>query len=319
MISVIVPIYNSEKTITRCVKSIQNQTYKNIEIILVDDGSIDNSLKMCKEFAKTDHRIKIIQKNNGGVSSARNIGIESAEGEYIMFCDADDYVSPNWCSILEKTIKKNLNSWIVSNIYIVDNKGIINSKCSNNDMIKLSYFDIFKMGISAYSCNKIYRRDIISKYVIRFREDCSFSEDVEFNVKYCLTCNDIVYIKEPLYYYVNNSESLTHKYYPNTFEHHLFSYTIRLKLISEEELKDYCDIWLYRFYYMLENVFDKRNQMSFFAKMNYNQKMINTTEFKHCLNHAAGKTVNVKERIVLNSGNYYLFWLLQRLIKKISS
>ena len=92
LISIIIPVYNVEKYLKECVDSVRKQTYKNLEIILIDDGSKDNSGKLCDELAKEDNRIKVIHKENGGLSDARNVGIENATGEYIQFIDSDDFV-----------------------------------------------------------------------------------------------------------------------------------------------------------------------------------------------------------------------------------
>ena len=100
LISVIVPVYNVEKYLNKCIDSIINQTYKNLEIILVDDGSQDSSGKICDEYTKKDNRIKVIHKENGGVSSARNIGLNNATGEWIAFIDADDWVDEEYLQTL---------------------------------------------------------------------------------------------------------------------------------------------------------------------------------------------------------------------------
>lgn len=105
LISVVVPIYNVEKYIEKCIDSIINQTYTNLEIILVDDGSPDKCGKICDEYAKRDKRIKVIHKENGGVSSARNIGLDNLNGEYVTFIDADDYISNNYCEELLNALK----------------------------------------------------------------------------------------------------------------------------------------------------------------------------------------------------------------------
>ena len=107
LITILVPFYNVEKYITQCIESIINQTYKNLEIILIDDGSTDNSLKICKEFQKNDSRINVIKKKHEGVSSSRNIGIKIAHGEYIMFIDSDDFVSKNFVKELYSAVLKN--------------------------------------------------------------------------------------------------------------------------------------------------------------------------------------------------------------------
>lgn len=105
VISVIVPIFNAAETIHKCFVSIQAQTYSNLEIILVDDGSVDNSGAICDEFSLVDDRVRVIHKKNGGVSSARNAGIDLATGELIMFVDADDWLDPNLCAALLSTMK----------------------------------------------------------------------------------------------------------------------------------------------------------------------------------------------------------------------
>ena len=107
LISVIVPIYNVEKYLQKCVDSIINQTYKNLEIILVDDGSPDNCPKMCDDYAEKDSRIKVVHKENGGLSDARNVGMEVATGEYVSFIDSDDYISLDFYETLLETIVDN--------------------------------------------------------------------------------------------------------------------------------------------------------------------------------------------------------------------
>ena len=123
-ISVIIPVYKVEKYLSYCVNSVINQTYTNLEIILVDDGSPDNCPKMCDELAKTDKRIKVLHKQNGGLSSARNAGIDIATGEYISFVDSDDTINPQTLEILHKLIKDDnadisMSSW--KKVYDISN------------------------------------------------------------------------------------------------------------------------------------------------------------------------------------------------------
>lgn len=105
-ISIIVPVYNVEKSVGRCVESIIAQTFKNIEILLIDDGSIDDSGTICDKYALKDARVKVIHKKNGGVGSARNVGLDNAIGKYVMFCDSDDYVEPTWCEKMYNSIEE---------------------------------------------------------------------------------------------------------------------------------------------------------------------------------------------------------------------
>lgn len=104
-ISVIIPVYNAEKTLNRCLNSIIAQDFKDFEVLLVDDGSTDDSGKICDEYAAKDDRFKVFHKKNGGASSARNIGLDNAKGEYITFCDADDYTEANWLDVFISNIK----------------------------------------------------------------------------------------------------------------------------------------------------------------------------------------------------------------------
>lgn len=114
MISIIVPIYNAEKYLNRCITSLLQQTYSNIEILLIDDGSTDHSLEICRKYR--DSRIRVISKQNEGVSATRNLGIELAKGEYIMFCDADDFVEKEWCEWHLWGIEKYPDAFICSDL-----------------------------------------------------------------------------------------------------------------------------------------------------------------------------------------------------------
>lgn len=122
-----------------------------------------------------------------------------------------------------------------------------------------------------------------------------------------------MFIDEKLYAYVQNGDSIMHRYYSNYFELHLPLFWCRVPLISSENIAEYCDIWLYQFITMLQNVFDRRNEQSFFEKMKYNQRMINTEEFRFCVNNASGKKENPLMLKLLRKGNYYLYWTVERL------
>lgn len=314
-ISVIVPVYKVEKYIHRCVDSILAQTFTDFELILVDDGSPDNCGAICDEYAARDPRIHVIHKKNGGLSSARNAGLDIAQGEYIMFCDSDDYVAPDWCEWLLKTVCSFPNSFIVSNLWKVWGDIQQPYQPVSTHVHNTSYFTIYKYGLSAYAVNKIYSADVIKKHHLQFDEACYFAEDVEFNSMYCSFCSDCIYIAKPLYYYVDTSDSIMNRYRENLFELHLPLFNVRLPLISESDLGEYCDIWLYQFLQLSNNVFDSHNSMSFLEKLRYNHKMINTKELKFCLAHASGKNENPLVLNILRTHNYYLFWFFNQLVK----
>lgn len=319
-ISIIVPIYNSEKYVQRCVESILKQTFASFELILVDDGSTDKSPSICDNMAKQDDRIKVIHKRNGGVSSARNVGIDISNGKYIMFCDSDDYVATDWCEILFRMIENSPNAWCVSNICRVTTSGKIEKHMAHEFVDEISehnidYFRIYEMGLSGYTVNKIYRLDVLREKKIRFNEDRDLGEDAEFNIKYFESCDEIKFYKRALYYYTDNPEGAMKKYRPNIFELNLSLFWERVPFIEKAELGTFCDNWIYRFIHMFDEVFDIKNKMSFIEKMRYNQHMMNSKEFRFCVQNAEGKNENPKIMKILSLHNYYLFWVFQNAVK----
>lgn len=157
--SVIVPIYNREKSIKKCVDSILRQSEKDFELILVDDGSTDNSLKICKDFEKTDNRIIVIHKENGGVSSARNAGIDVARGKYVVFVDSDDYVDNNYLEILSSKDADLVISGVI--FESTQNKfDLLNEFALLDEKLIVDFFNQY---YSLQCCSKKYDRNIIKK------------------------------------------------------------------------------------------------------------------------------------------------------------
>ena len=314
-ISIIVPVYNVEKYLRRCLDSILAQTYTDYEIILVNDGSTDGSLSICEEYARANGKIKIVSKENGGISSARNAGIREAAGKYIMFCDSDDYVHKTWCERLVRTAERHPEALIACDVAFAEpGKGEEDKIIEKTGEIALSYLDLFKLGVSPYSCNKIFRTEIIKDIDLLFDENRRFGEDVGFVVEYCKHCSEIYFISEKLYYYVQVDGSLMHRYYPNLLELHLDLFYCRTVLMNKDELKDYCDIWVYTFYNLLDNVFDERNtEMSFVQKMNFNRRMVKTPQFMFCVDNASGKNESPRFMKLLRKHNYDLIWLFKKI------
>ena len=184
LVSIIVPVYNVEKYIERCIESIINQTYKNLEIILVDDGSIDKSINICKKYSKIDNRIVIIEQENKGVSSARNTGIKNSHGDFIGFVDPDDFIEPNMYKILiNNVLKYNCNVGVcgVRNIEDITGKLIEETiqqedKILNNEEFWKKLLNGKDMPSSVW--NKIFKRDIIKD--IMFDENMKIGEDFKW-------------------------------------------------------------------------------------------------------------------------------------------
>lgn len=230
-ISIIVPIYNSSMYLDRCLKSIINQTYSNIEILLIDDGSTDNSLEICNQFAIKDKRIKVFHKENNGVSAARNDGIEYSTGDYIAFIDSDDYLELDMYDRMMKINDKFDCDIVMCDCYKESsfNKEIfshnIRSGHYDRSMLIKEYFPTLLMTNSVdypatiSNCVCLFKKDVIIKNNIRYEVGIRFSEDLLFGSKYMYYANSFYYMKhECLYHYVMNQNSVTHTYYKNKWE-----------------------------------------------------------------------------------------------------
>lgn len=316
-VSVIVPVYNVETYLRNCIDSILAQTFDDFELILVDDGSPDGCPAICDEYARIDSRVKVIHKSNGGLSSARNTGMSVAMGEYILFCDSDDYVSPLWCEKMIDVARKYPTSFISCElIKTAPESHITFEEVVDNHPVALSYFELYKRGLSGYVCNKIYRSYILRENGIVFDEKCFYAEDVAFNVSYCRCCNECVVITDCLYAYVQNPESIMHKYRSNLLELYLPLFKMRLPVIAKDDVCDYCDNWLYYFITLFDNVFDKRNSdMKFWRKLAYNAKIMHSDEIKFCFENATWKNESAILKKVLRTRNYFLYYTFSRMIK----
>ena len=203
-ISVIVPVYKTEGLLDRCVESIVGQTYKNLEIILVDDGSPDNCPAMCDGWAEKDSRIRVIHKENGGVSSARNAALDIATGDYIGFVDSDDWIEPEmYLSLIQKISESGKNIALCS-YYAVEISGErYECRCVADKEVldKEDYFRFIVLGgDGGYIWNRLYRADIVKE--VRFDEDIWYSEDLLFNFKTAQKSNGAAVLDKAEYNYV---------------------------------------------------------------------------------------------------------------------
>lgn len=210
-ISVIVPVYNAEKYLIRCIDSILIQSFPNFELLLIDDGSKDSSGQICDEYATKDSRVRVFHKENGGVSSARNFGLDNANGNYICFIDADDWIESNY---LEYILPVDGEDMVICS-FMCDSTEVfyLSDKVRDKfDIGRSLHVLIDHMAICAPWC-KIMCRDIIEKNHIRFDVNVSAGEDVLFICDYFSTClNKIRTISRPLYhYYISNTGSLSNK------------------------------------------------------------------------------------------------------------
>lgn len=210
VISIVIPVYKVEKYLDRCVESLVKQSYKNLEIILVDDGSPDNCPKMCDDWAKKDGRIKVVHKQNGGVSSARNEGIKIATGDFITFVDSDDYLTEDF-SLALKTFNKELD--IVCVPYFEERETDKIMHIPHISMLKKSIIDIHKYKVEAqfYNsiCFKIFNTNYIKSNNIQLDTQIHFGEDLKFSLNSLYNTEKFEFLGIPYYVYCRNGESAT--------------------------------------------------------------------------------------------------------------
>lgn len=243
-VSVIVPLYNVEKYMKKSIDSIRNQTYKNIEIILVDDGSPDNCGQIADYYAKLDNRISVIHKENGGLFSARNAGLKISTGDYIMFVDSDDWIEKNMIEEMLRKYHDDSIDLVICNY----NKIYENYSQTNYLNFKEEIIDVKKIGLDQYLytyffnyrhgdevCNKLYKAEIIKKNNIYFEPNNEiFSEDKLFNLYYLTNVRKISTLNKSFYNYLQRENSIMHKPKPRIVE----QYTkLTIKYISYLENK----------------------------------------------------------------------------------
>ncbi len=210
LISVIVPVYNVEAYLERCVASITGQTYRNLEIILVDDGSPDRCPEICDQIAASDPRVKVIHKPNGGLSSARNAGIDAANGDYISFVDSDDLISLDLYERLINLVIANDIDIVCFDVARINEKGEIWSHTENFDEGMISHdaaiIELLKGNINNYAINKFYKKEAFEK--VRFPEGRLW-EDMATTYKLFLNTEKIYCYPEKLYFYYTRSDSIS--------------------------------------------------------------------------------------------------------------
>lgn len=212
-VSIIVPIYNGEKVIERCVRSLISQTYKDIEIILLNDGSKDHTMQILNKYANLDSRIRVIDKPNSGVSETRNLGLELAKGELVQFVDSDDWLPIDATEQLVNGMLYDCEMVICDYNRVVDHNIIVKGHIPEEGPISRTEFALYMMKAPAnyyYGVlwNKMFRMDIIRKYGLDFPKEIDWCEDLRFNLEYLQYVKQVYVLQQPLYYYVRTKGSL---------------------------------------------------------------------------------------------------------------
>lgn len=313
LISVIVPVYNAEDYLEKAIQSIVNQTYSNLEIFIIDDGSQDNSGMICDELSKKDSRIQVIHQINSGVSNARNTALDKIKGKYVSFMDADDYIENTMLENLVKIYDEFNVDLVNSGFYSEIRSYKKNETVSSSD--KINYLDKLycskkeikdEMVIlwdkhQLYNVvNKLYIRDIIEKNNIRFPNH-NFGEDIEFNRQYLLKINSMYNSSECYYHYVREREgAATQKFIHNLFD-------IRIK--EHGEFKEYFDLYgveqkdyieftsrrhVERTLGCLDNLFKPACNMSFLEKYKNVKRIIYDGNTRESLKYAKSTSKKIK-------------------------
>ncbi|UHA57888.1 glycosyltransferase [Metabacillus litoralis] len=224
-ISVVIPVYNVEKYINRCIDSILKQTFQDFEILLINDGSIDNSGQICDEYAKIDKRIKVLHKKNARVSAARNDGIKMAQGEFVSFIDSDDWVDPGmYKGMIEKAIEHDLDvimcDFKKTSIYDTEKRthsirgGFYSKEHIKNELYHcLIMFENIEFPPTISNCVLLYNLEFLKKYNLYYDENIHYCEDSIFGSKVMYHARNFFYLKGKHYYnYFYNPDSTTNTY-----------------------------------------------------------------------------------------------------------
>lgn len=215
-ISVIVPVYNVEKYIHQCIDSILGQTFTDFELLLIDDGSPDNSGAICDEYAAKDSRVRVFHQENAGVSVARNKGIDEAVGEWISFVDSDDWIDSDFyeayfCEMQNKNVDIVFAGFKICTDNNVENKYVTTSTSRISENISVAIQSLIKSDMFGWICNKLFRKQIIVRNRLQFNKDIKLSEDQLFTLEYCQHISNIVLLSGCGYNYRILPNSLIHQ------------------------------------------------------------------------------------------------------------
>lgn len=260
LISVIIPVYNVERYVAVCIESVLHQTYDMLEIILIDDGSSDSSLQICRKFAERDERVRVYHTENRGVSAARNLGIDLAQGDFVVFVDADDVIEKDMLGCMLGAYEKDR---IVIGRY--DTFEVDVPKDDRDMVLKVyrydkdQFWELCEQKVIFSPCNKLYTREMLGKSV-RFEEKMSMGEDIMFNLVCFKYISGFQFLDKVVYHYrcCNDQGSLGHKYREDAWEIQIRLYS-ELKRYSETEIhmdKARWDVFWWEYFKALQGVLD---------------------------------------------------------------
>lgn len=318
LVSIIIPIYNAEKTLRQCLESVINQTYQKLEIILINDGSTDNSSQICYEYKNKDSRIIVVEQSNSGVSKSRNLGLKYAGGDYIQFVDSDDMLDNTYIGDLVKNVKK--YDLVMTKIDIIQNNDT-RSVGLNHDFVfyREDFKKIFELknyyGIISSPCNKLYKKSLIKD---GFPDAMYLGEDTIFNLKYLAKCGSVKYLNCIKYNYIYcNQQSLTKKYRDNMLSDWLNVYRELIGFSRTYEINDkYCNRILLRMICSVTKALIKSKDYSTHEKKEIIKQMMCLVETrKACKNFVSYGGVEKIAFIIIKYKLVDLFFVCCKLMK----
>ena len=311
-VSVIVPVYNVEKYLEECLSSIVNQTYKNIEIIIVNDGSTDNSYKIIESFKNKYDYIKVIAQKNKGLSAARNEGLKYAQGEYIYWIDSDDWIVKNSLKIIVEKLKKNNPDILKFNYYRHINgclekhnslkSGYYEKPSIVDNLLKSAVIDVSAFGFTAWS--HIYKTSYLRENKLEFvSERIIGSEDFLFNFQAYMCANKIEVLDEPLYYYDLREGSLSQSYKSGLDKKFTVLYTTLLEWIHEHNytrVEKYASLmYVWRIFGCFSLEYKETSIHNLVEGRDNVKRMISTNEFRKAIKDAIKCNCGFKKNIFL--------------------
>ncbi len=314
-VSVIIPCYNIEQHLPKCIESIMMQSFDNFELLLINDGSIDHTGDICDRYAKKDPRIRVFHQENAGVSAARNYGLEVSTGQVLMFIDGDDYIKYNYIERLINNYHK--DTWHVCGMINVKNEEAkenpnyqkLISKYRDKPINIYNIIDLLKYSSLSSPCGRIYSQTIIKSKQLRFDEKLTYQEDLIFNLEYIQYIKNIKLLDYFGYFYINHTFSSTSRFHQN-FNHVNFLYLELRKYINEKEH----EVYLKRF------IFDtiiKRITNLFHANSNFNElerikilgDIFNSVSFVFSKDHLIKSNLNKIFKWLIYRENQYLLYI----------
>ena len=331
--SVIIPVYNAEKTIRFSLNSLQSQTFENYEAIIIDDGSTDRSAKICQEFVREDKRFIYYKQKNSGVSIARNFGISHARGDYIAFLDSDDFYEPEYLMQFDRLI----TMFPEADNFWCGFKAVNNTRMNGNSFVnevdkeisierRENIMSLHKKTLNAALWNKVYKRDVIADNYIEMLPELSLGEDLLFNFEYLDNTNGkIVILNKTLYgYQCAGGNSLDNRYRKNLKEIYdvidarMCEYLNKWN-VSEDQWREYYNAVFFKQEVILKNTFHPDAKGSFLKKIRKNNKILRSDKFKTTL-YRSNCRIHPMFRKGYESGYYEIVWfamLLANIKKKI--